>query len=871
MKKRNAFLVIALMMLFGLNINITNVKAKTITYDYKDTMFGTRTKEEVAKEYSKAINAGSDTYDPLNSDTYYSQKASTKSPYDQGVLTNDTLSSMEGMTNFFRYLAGVEALQEKCTQNESLQYQALDRNFEFGHYISNSSKPEDMSDELWQKGYKCDHNIIAMGYTPSGAITGWINEGYDLRTKTWDTLGHRYALISADPSNIQFGYCGNVAVGKNCEAKNPDLAEVFSAYPQAGYMPNKLVNASECAWSVELNDAKVKISNISKVNVKVTNLSTNNSYTCTKADNTAKLYTTDILQFVQPSDATNGRYTDNYKVEITGLTDVATGDDASITYEVKFFDVNQLADSYVKKVSPAGFSKLIVYKTMNTTQNLKKAAAVLPDEIEIKAESGYTTTIKVSGNWVLDEENKCYVNKADKASLPSNITDKLGKLDKITVPYEISDDRYDAYNSLSVRGTIEEGNSIQMAVYRTLTTSKHSRIFKIQENNDGTYKGLLKFDRYTSSEYDKEASENSTYSASDIYNFGTLKVNDSGEYISIYYDDDYQDYAYLSTSIKKLDVKHKYEETVVKPTCTEDGYTEHKCSVCGDTYKDAKTEKLGHKYEETVVKPTCTEDGYTEHKCSVCGDTYQDAKIEKLGHKYEETVVKPTCTEDGYTEHKCSVCGDTYQDAKIEKLGHKYEETVVKPTCTEDGYTEHKCSVCGDTYQDAKIEKLGHKYEETVIEPTCTEDGYTLYECSVCGYKYAKKSEKLGHIIKVQNIQKATYFTTGYTGDTICTRCGETLEKGKKIPKLILKKPNLTTTSGKKKIKLVINKVTNATKYEIKVQLGKKTKTYYTTKTKYTLKKLKSKKKYTIKIRAMKILGNQKVYSSSVRKKVKVK
>ena len=92
----------------------------------------------------------------------------------------------------------------------------------------------------------------------------------------------------------------------------------------------------------------------------------------------------------------------------------------------------------------------------------------------------------------------------------------------------------------------------------------------------------------------------------------------------------------------------------------------------------------------------------------------------------------------------------------------------------------------------------------------------------VCGYKYAKKSEKLGHIIKVQNIQKATYFTTGYTGDTICTRCGETLEKGKKIPKLILKKPNLTTTSGKKKIKLVINKVTNATKYEIKVQLGKK-------------------------------------------------
>lgn len=157
------------------------------------------------------------------------------------------------------------------------------------------------------------------------------------------------------------------------------------------------------------------------------------------------------------------------------------------------------------------------------------------------------------------------------------------------------------------------------------------------------------------------------------------------------------------------------------------------------------------------------------------------------------------------------------------------------------------------------------------MEPTCTEDGYTEYECSECGDKYSKKIEKLGHLLKVQKAKRATYFETGYTGDTICTRCEEILEKGKKIKKLILAKPSIKTTVGKKKIKLVINKVTDDTKYEIKVQLGKKTKTYYTTKTTYTLKKLKSKKKYTIKIRAIKIQGNQKVYSSSVRKKVKVK
>ena len=990
MKKSKILLLLAGMLLFGMNTNIINVKAATVNYDYKDTIFGQRTKEEVVKEYSKGLNSGNDTYDPEKKSTYYSKPASIENPYDPGVLTNDTLAAMEGMTNFYRYLAGVESLQEKCTQNESLQYQALDRNFYFDHYISNSAKPEDMSDELWEKGYKCDHNIIAKGYTSSGAIYGWMNEGYNLKTKSWDTLGHRYALIAPQYSNIQFGYCGHVTIGKNCESKNPRQTEPFSAYPQAGYMPSNLVEAQKCAWSVQLNAQKVKISDISNVVVKVTNISTNKSYECTLKDGTARLASSfpsssSVLQFVQPSDATNGRYKDNYKVEITGLTDVATNEEASISYEIKFFDANELAESCVKRVKPTQFSKLVIYKSFDTTEKLKKAAAVLPDTVEIQTTSSYKMKVKVSGNWTLDEENSCYVNKVDKSSLPSNITDKQGILDRVTIPYEISEFSDDIYNTLKVSGTQEESETIKMSVYRMRIGYYHSKIFRIQKNEDGTYKGLLKFDRYKSKEYDKAASAASTYRASDIYNFGPLEISDSGEYVSIYYDDDHVDCAYLSTTIEKINVAHKYKNTTVKPTCTEGGYTHHKCSVCGDEYTDAKTEKLGHQYEKTVVKPTCIEDGYTKYKCSVCGDEYIDGKTNKLGHQYEETVVKPTCTKEGYTEHKCSVCGDTYKDTETEKLGHKYEETIVKPTCTEGGYTEHKCSVCGDTYKDSKIDKLGHQYKkytvveatctedgcieykcsacgdtyrevksalghqyknktieptctqegyiehkciicgdtyedfkigkknhqyeevkyvepmctkdgyteykcsvcgdtykevestlghlysELTLEPTCTEDGYTEYECSECGDKYSKKIEKLGHLLKVQKAKRATYFETGYTGDTICTRCEEILEKGKKIKKLTLAKPSIKTTVGKKKIKLVINKVTDATKYEIKVQLGKKTKTYYRTKTTYTLKKLKSKKKYTIKIRAMKIQGNQKVYSSSVRKKVKVK
>ena len=61
-----------------------------------------------------------------------------------------------------------------------MQAQALDRNFEFNHFTSNSSKPSDMSQEMWDEGYDCTHNILAWGYTPQGAIVGWMNEGYDI-------------------------------------------------------------------------------------------------------------------------------------------------------------------------------------------------------------------------------------------------------------------------------------------------------------------------------------------------------------------------------------------------------------------------------------------------------------------------------------------------------------------------------------------------------------------------------------------------------------------------------------------------------------------------------------------------------------------
>lgn len=87
----------------------------------------------------------------------------------------------------------------------------------------------------------------------------------------------------------------------------------------------------------------------------------------------------------------------------------------------------------------------------------------------------------------------------------------------------------------------------------------------------------------------------------------------------------------------------------------------HNCSVCGQKMEDTLDD---HHYTDTVVDPTCTEGGYTEHKCEECGKTYTDGEVEATGHSYEAEW-EWTKGEDGtYTAtvtFVCSECEDTHE------------------------------------------------------------------------------------------------------------------------------------------------------------------------------------------------------------------
>lgn len=253
--------------------------------------------------------------------------------------------------------------------------------------------------------------------------------------------------------------------------------------------------------------------------------------------------------------------------------------------------------------------------------------------------------------------------------------------------------------------------------------------------------------------------------------------------------------------------KCEYLDSVVAPTCDEDGYTEHICPVCDHVKRDTPVEKLGHQYgdpkpdpehpgqhiqvcandpthvlsaaceyEENTVLPGCETKGYTSHFCTLCGDYFEDDVKEPLEHKWEDhytnipgththgrqclndplhidiqpceisdNVVEPTCEEDGagYTEHRCADCELYYRDEDKPRLDHDWQDWQ-HDTNTSDGTSKHY-HVCSRNPEHR--EEFACEFADAVTAPTCYEGGNTTRTCVKCEYHYiSETTEQLQHI-----------------------------------------------------------------------------------------------------------------------------
>ena len=84
---------------------------------------------------------------------------------------------------------------------------------------------------------------------------------------------------------------------------------------------------------------------------------------------------------------------------------------------------------------------------------------------------------------------------------------------------------------------------------------------------------------------------------------------------------------------------------------------------------DTKTIKV-HNYTDTVIVPSCSEQGYTEHICAGCGDSYRDNTTIALGHTEPDAdgnctrcgahLKDPTPADPQPNPNACKWCGEVH-------------------------------------------------------------------------------------------------------------------------------------------------------------------------------------------------------------------
>lgn len=273
-------------------------------------------------------------------------------------------------------------------------------------------------------------------------------------------------------------------------------------------------------------------------------------------------------------------------------------------------------------------------------------------------------------------------------------------------------------------------------------------------------------------------------------------------------------------------------DSVVAPTCTEQGYTNHTCTVCKYSYQDNYVDATGHDYIYTVATAaTADTEGVINVTCADC-DFTDTIVIPKHTHTFdvatEGTVTKePTCFEEGEKEVTCSNSELSYtfeydsQTATVENAYATCSETGVvtvpatgahtaadewtyEPTkdCTVPGVKYHKCTTpnCPARLDEQPIEASTHVFDETCTPvpggaskaATCTSDGYIDVYCKnhsdpayTCNEHQIVVLPMTGH--DYDSVSFAPDYTSGEEGDVatshthtkVCANgCGSNITEG---------------------------------------------------------------------------------------------
>ena len=302
--------------------------------------------------------------------------------------------------------------------------------------------------------------------------------------------------------------------------------------------------------------------------------------------------------------------------------------------------------------------------------------------------------------------------------------------------------------------------------------------------------------------------------------------------------------------------------------------------ITSDTTIYAKWDKIEHTHiwntGVITTAQTCTEKGIKTYTCTSCNETKTE-EIEALGHEWDKgnVVKEATCNSTGTKEYHClHLCGKTKTET-IPAKGHTAGITTYtnkvkeKAKLTENGVitttTTTKCKICEEVISK-KINNAPIYYPKTI-------------ELKTTSYIYDGKEKKPAVVVTDSNgkiIDKSNYIVEYSSNKKVGTGIATITFKGnyegiKKLSFIINPKGTSLKKlkAGKKRIRVTWNKQKKETSgYQIQYSTKKKFKSGNKTSkvkknkiTSSTIKKLKAKKKYYVRIRTYKKVNGKTYYS----------
>lgn len=278
---------------------------------------------------------------------------------------------------------------------------------------------------------------------------------------------------------------------------------------------------------------------------------------------------------------------------------------------------------------------------------------------------------------------------------------------------------------------------------------------------------------------------------------------------------------------------HQYTDTVISPTCTEQGYTTHTCNICGYSYIDTYVAALDHNWSEWVetTPPTPTEPGEEIRTCIRCGLTetrFVDPLVTTVtvcdaSARSGDIVTVPVIisANPGFAGFTWEVsCPEELQLTLVTKgailnssdsgaLSFNPAKGLINWTDAEDLRDDGQLFVLSFHISEMaepgnypvsislKDEKPGnfidengipidatfepglvtvqaheHQYEALVIPPTCMEQGFTTHTCSICGSFYVDTYvDALGHDLVHHEAKAPSCTEPGWNAYDTCSRC----------------------------------------------------------------------------------------------------